>query len=327
MSGPAAPGEPEARPPRVSVVVPALDAAATIGRTLEALSRQQLAERYEVIVVDDGSGDSTAAIAEAARGPVRVLRQERSGPAAARNRGAAAARGEVVAFTDADCFPEPGWLRAGVEAIDAGADLVQGAVSPEPGFPMGPFDRSLWIDRENGLYETANLLVTRELFERIGGFEVWLEPDLGKPLAEDVWFGWRARRAGARTAFCPDARVHHAVFRRGAAGYVSERRRLRHFPAIAAKVPELRDELFYARLFLNRRSAALDLALAGAAAAGLARSPLPLAAALPYARLVGRHALAWRRRAGVVAAAELAADLVSFASLVRGSVTSRSPLL
>lgn len=60
------------------------------------------------------------------------------------------------------------------------------------------------------MYETANLLVTRELFDRIEGFEDWLPARLGKPLAEDVWFGWRARRAGARTAFCSEAIVHHA---------------------------------------------------------------------------------------------------------------------
>src|SRR5919198_5805523 len=106
-----------------SVIVPARNAAATIGRTLEALAAQDFPQEYEVIVVDDGSTDDTVAVAEAAPGPVTVRRQEQRGPGEARNLGAQHARGEVLAFTDADCFPERGWLRAGVAAL-ADADLV-----------------------------------------------------------------------------------------------------------------------------------------------------------------------------------------------------------
>src|SRR4051794_12374586 len=211
-----------------SVVVPARDAEATLPRTLEALARQDLDRPYEVIVVDDGSSDRTAEVARAAPGPVRVLTQAAEGPAQARNRGVAATSGNALAFCDADVFPTPGWLRAGLKALES-AELVQGQVLPDPDAPLGPFDRTLWVTHESGLWETANLFATRELFDRIGGFEEWIRPEIGKAMFEDAWFGWRAKRAGAPSTFCADALAHHAVFPRDWSEYVAERRRLRYF--------------------------------------------------------------------------------------------------
>jgi glycosyltransferase involved in cell wall biosynthesis len=313
--------------PLVSVIVPARDAAATIGRTLAALSAQDLDGPFEVVVIDDGSTDETVRIARAAAGGrVRVLQEPRRGAADARNRGAATARAPVLAFTDADCFPSADWLRAGLAALES-ADLVQGRVKPPPGEPLGPFDRTVWVDAERGFYETANLFVTRSLFERVGGLEDWLETGGEKLLAEDVWFGWRCVRAGARTGFAPDALVHHAIFPRGPLGYVDERRRFRYFPAIARKVPEFRRRTLFARVFLTRRSAGFDAAVAGCIAARAARSPLPLAAAAPYAAMVARSALPWRRRAPLVAAVAVAADAVGLVSLLAGSARWRSVVL
>jgi glycosyltransferase involved in cell wall biosynthesis len=311
---------------RASVIVPNRDAGRTLPRTLGALAGQRFDEEYEVVVVDDGSADGSAEEAERFGPPVRVIRRPRLGPGPARNAGAAEAHGELLAFTDADCEPEAGWLAAGTEAL-AAADLVQGAVEPLPDVPRGPFDRTLWIDHETGLYETANLFMRRDLFERLGGFEVWLEPEIGKALAEDVWLGWRARRAGARTAFCEGARVRHAVFPRDALGFVAERRRLRYFADIVAQVPELRRERFFCHYFLSRRTAAFDLALAATLAAALTRSPLPLAGTLPYLRLLARRALPWGRRAPAVLAAEAAADAVGLASLLEGDFRRRTLLL
>lgn len=309
-----------------TVIVPARNAASTIGRTIAALAAQDLDRPYEVIVVDDGSDDDTAAIAERAGDLVRVLRGPRRGQAEARNAGAAAAGAEALAFTDADCFPRPDWLRAGLEAL-ADAELVQGPVLADPAAERGPFDRTVEVGAEHGLYETANLFVRRELFERLGGFEDWL-PARGKQLAEDLWFGWRARRAGASTVFCERALVEHAVFPRGPSAYVAERARLVHFPAIAAKMPELREAFFHRRWWMSERSAAFDAALAGLALAAVARSPLPLAAAYPYARRLREHALRWPTRPALeLAATDLAADAVGAAALAIGSIRARSVLL
>ncbi|MDT8304698.1 MAG: sugar transferase [Anaerolineae bacterium] len=93
----------------LSVVVPAHNAASTIGACIRALEQQTLERScYEVIVVDDGSTDDTARIAEA--GGAQVLQQQHKKAAAARNTGARHARGEIICFTDADCEPVPDWL-------------------------------------------------------------------------------------------------------------------------------------------------------------------------------------------------------------------------
>jgi glycosyltransferase involved in cell wall biosynthesis len=311
-----------------SVIVPARDAETTLPRTLEALATQDLGDgRHEVIVVDDGSSDRTVELARAAPGPVRVLLQSAQGPAQARNLGVAESTGRTLVFCDADVFPTPGWLRAGLSALE-GADLVQGRVLPDPSIELGPFDRTLWVTSSVGLWETANLFVRRETFERVGGFEEWIRPEIGKAMFEDVWFGWRALRSGARASFCAEALAHHAIFERDWRGYVDERRRLRYFPAAAAKMPELRERLFFRRLFLSRRSAALDAALAGTLTALLRRSPLPLIAALPYARLaLARRGSFGHRKGGALVAADIAADIVGLASLARGSLRYRSLVL
>jgi glycosyltransferase involved in cell wall biosynthesis len=278
-----------------AVVVPARDAAATLPATLDALAEQTAAA--EVIVVDNGSRDATAALAQAHPAVTRVVRRERGeGPGAARNAGVAATTATALAFTDADCAPAPGWLAAGLAALEH-AELVQGRVVPDG--PVGASEHSVWVDRETGLYETANLFVRREWFDRVGGFGPGIEA-AGRPFGEDVLFGWALRRAGARTAFSADALVRHAVL---PADPLAERRRLQHFPALIRAVPELRGALF-ARAFLTRRTAAFDLALLGL----LARRPW---LALPYLALRPRPV----------------ADAVGAAALLYGSVRARTPVL
>lgn len=309
--------------PEIAVVIPARDAAETIARCIRCLGRQELEEPWEAILVDDGSGDGTAedaAEAAAAAGlRLRIERLRGEGPAAARNHGAAQTDAASLAFLDADCYPTPGWLAAGLRAL-ADADLVQGRVAPDPEVVRGPFDRTLHVNGPSPLYESANLFVDRGLFDRLAGFEAWLDPEVGKPVAEDVWFGWRARRAGESIDYAPDALAHHAVFREGALVHVLDRRRLAHFPAIAAKVPELRRELFFARWFLTRRTAAFDLAVAGLL---LRRRAL----GLPYLVLLLREATAWRRLTPKVLPVRLAADAVGFWALARGSLKRRSVVL
>ena len=309
------------------MVVPARDAAATIGTTLRALERQEADCLYEVVVVDNGSRDRTAAIAREAG--VRVIERARGeGPGAARNAGVAATTGAVVAFTDADCEPAPVWLAAGLDAVRAGDDLVQGRVEADPSVRCGPLDRTLWVVRAWGLFETANLFVSRELFERLGGFGAGGE-DAGAsgasaaPFGEDALFGWRAVRAGARTGFSDSAIVRHAVFPRDAGEYLAERGRDGMFAGLVAQAPELRRVLLWNRVFLSARHAAVWGAAAGVVGA-LARRPALAAAALPYAAMVRRDL---RHHGARVAGVLAAGDVVAAASLARGSAAARTLVL
>ncbi|MDQ3720456.1 MAG: hypothetical protein M3350_06730 [Actinomycetota bacterium] len=100
-----------------------------------------------------------------------------------------------------------GWRRPG--CAPSRPPTSSRAACPDPAAELGPFDRTLWITEDIGLWQTASLFVTREVFDRIGGFEDWLDVASDKLMAEDVWFGWRAQRAAARTAFAPPALAHH----------------------------------------------------------------------------------------------------------------------
>ncbi|WP_354702302.1 hypothetical protein DSM112329_02660 [Paraconexibacter sp. AEG42_29] len=313
--------------PAVSVIVPARDAAGTIGALLEALAGQlPVPGDVEVIVADDGSVDGTGDLARAHAVVAQVVRTGGVGPGAARNAAIAVASGDVLAFTDADCVPAPDWLQRALAALGDGADLVQGTVVPAG--PAGPFDRTVRVGQLTGLYETANLVVRAPWVARVGGFQPWLSPRRSKELGEDVWLGWRIARAGGRVAFAADARVAHAVFPGTAGSFVAEHARLRYFPVMAARIPELRGTLCFRRAFLSRRTAAFDLGLLGLVSAVLLRRPVLVLAAGPYARIVWRGARPWGlRRLPVVAAARVGADVVGAAALVAGSVRARRPLL
>src|SRR5689334_6517067 len=112
--------------PFVSVIVPVYNDQQRIVTCVEALLAQDYPrECYEVLVVDNGSTDGTLAALKAL--PITSLVENtKRGSYAARNKALQQAKGEVIAFTDSDCTPVPGWLAAGVAAIEAGADLVGG---------------------------------------------------------------------------------------------------------------------------------------------------------------------------------------------------------
>ncbi len=316
--------------PDLSVIVPARNAAATLGRTLAALAGQRTTRSFEVLVVDDGSDDETVKIARAAG--ARVLQQPGLGPGQARNLGARSVESPFLAFTDADCFPDPDWIEAGCEALEA-ADLVQGRVLPDPTSVRRHYDHTIWVTRETGLYETANLLVRRDLYLDVGGFEDWLEVSIGKRLGEDVHFGWKVRRQGGVTAFAPSALVHHAVFPRRWHEYVLERRRLVYFPDLVREVPELRGSFLWARVFLSPRSAACAAAVAAVPAAGALWRVSPRAArtavlgAVPWSLYLARRLTGNGRYGPKLAAVDAVADLVGFASLVYGSLRRRTPVI
>ncbi len=196
-----------------SVVVPAYNAARTLDACLQALNTQTApTDAYEIIVVDDGSRDNTAEIAQ--RHGVRLVRQENRGPAAARNRGVAEARGDIVLFTDADCQPLPDWIENMLAPFDDPAVAgVQGAYLTRQTFLTARFAQAEFEDRYAIMarFESIDLVATyaagfrRALFLQMGGF------DDSFPVAnnEDTDFSYRLCAAGHRLVFAPEARIFH----------------------------------------------------------------------------------------------------------------------
>jgi glycosyltransferase involved in cell wall biosynthesis len=114
----------------ISVIIPVWNSGALLRRCLEALARQTLGpDCFEIIVVDNGSSDDSAAIANSFPGVV-LLSEPRPGSYAARNRGLARARGDFIAFTDADCVPAPDWLEQALAAArrHPGAGVLAGRI-------------------------------------------------------------------------------------------------------------------------------------------------------------------------------------------------------
>jgi glycosyltransferase involved in cell wall biosynthesis len=195
--------------PAVSVIVPVRNGVEDLGELLEALRRQSVPrELFEVVIGDDGSDDRPERL-ETSDDWVRVRRGWPTNSYAARNRAVRASRGRVLAFCDADCRPEPGWLEAGLEALEH-AELAAGEIR----FALPP-RRTVWtlLDMETfkdharqvaaSNAETANLFATRELYDRIGGFDDSL-PEHG-----DFDFAQRSVAAGAQLVYAPRARVLH----------------------------------------------------------------------------------------------------------------------
>ncbi len=221
---------------RVSVVIPVKDDAARLEVCLEALTRQTLAAgAFEIIVVDNGSTRDDPRGVVAGFPGVRFETENTPGPAAARNRGMAVSRGGVIAFTDADCIPEPGWLEEGLKALAAlpNGGMAGGrifAVLSDPVQPsiLGWFDRIYYFDQESCLNRwhfalTANLFVSRAVVEAVGSFDVRFREAAG----EDVDFGQRVWQAGWPQAFAAAAAVRHPALDEAAAFWRRQERAVR----------------------------------------------------------------------------------------------------
>ena len=312
--------------PSVAVVVATHDRGHLLPRLAAALSAQDLDGPFEVVIVDDGSGDDTGAVLASMRG-ITVRRHDRArGPAAARNTGWRATSAEIVAFTDDDCVPEPGWLRGLVDAVAGGADVAQGRTIPDPdqAHLLGPFSRTLSVEREDGYYQTCNIAYRRSLLECLGGFDERFR----HPTGEDTDLAWRARDAGARTAFVAGAVVRHDVRPSSFLTHLRDTRRWEGVVLCTRLHPGLR-ELFHSRWFWKGSHPSALVAAAGIAVAVGRRRPAVLALTLPYMRhrtSVSPLRGGPRRRAAAIPAA-LVADVAEVAVLAGASVRYRSLLL
>lgn len=206
----------------ISVIVPVFNAAPWLGDCLDALQQQDApAGGFEVIVVDNGSTDGSRAVARG-RPAVRLLSEPRQGAYAARNRGISAARGQLIAFTDADCIPRRDWLSRLQQGLAAAPETLVVMGRDIPTGPssairlLGLYDhfKEIFVlasEDPTVYYGHTNCMMTRrQLFDEVGFFDQ-------RPRGADVIFVQRVlERYGTRAVqYQPAAVVSHMEVRSG----------------------------------------------------------------------------------------------------------------
>ncbi|MCC8190060.1 MAG: glycosyltransferase family 2 protein [Planctomycetes bacterium] len=208
----------------VSIIIPTCNRAAILARSLPAVLAMRGADRCEVLVVDDGSGDDTPQVLAglARRHPnLIVLRQDNAGPGPARNLGLRHAGRDRVLFLDDDIFPDPSLLSAHRERLDAGADVSQGDMvwhediaadsiiryMDEHGMQFRLAGRADGEPLPYHAVYTANLALATADARAAGGFDAAFARQ--RYAFEDTAFAWRLAEAGKRIVFTPRARARH----------------------------------------------------------------------------------------------------------------------
>lgn len=257
--------------PFVSVVVPVYNDEQSLRSCLAALREQTYPrERFEVVVVDNASTDDLRPIVAAFPG-FRLEREDRPGSYAARNQGIASSKGQILAFTDSDCLPDPGWIEAGVRALETrprcgavGGRIEMVARDPQRITPFDLHDlvwgmpQRVYVERY-GLAATANLFVHRSVFDRIGTFDASFKS------CGDCEWSFRCEAAGIRLSYADEARIVHPT-RSSLGEFVRRRRRItggyhqltpilaRSYPDKAFEIPRtLRHSLHRIRRSLSHR--------------------------------------------------------------------------
>jgi glycosyltransferase involved in cell wall biosynthesis len=211
----------EAALPFISVIIPVFNDTSRLSLCLEALAQQTYPRsQFETVVVDNGSNDLDQVKALVASYPGTVLAQEATpGSYAARNRGIALARGDIIAFTDADCIPASNWIEKGVARLKTlqQEGMVVGKVEVFPQDIDQPnlvesyqliagFPQELYLKRFKG-GATANVLTHRQVLAHVGTFNQTLK-SFG-----DLEWGQRVYLAGFKQVYAEDVCVRHPARR------------------------------------------------------------------------------------------------------------------
>lgn len=203
-----------------SIIIPTYDRPSQLAACLQSLTCLDYPrDRFEVIVVDDGSSVSPESVVAAVGNQldVTLIIQPNAGPASARNTGAKDAKGTFLAFTDDDCMVSPGWLKAFADTLSRNADMLVGGLTINA-LPENPFSSAsqLLVNYLYKYYEdnagisrfftSNNIAVPTTIFNGIGGFEVTRL----RATAEDREFCYRWLHHGYRMTYIPEAVVYHA---------------------------------------------------------------------------------------------------------------------
>jgi glycosyltransferase involved in cell wall biosynthesis len=207
------------KPPFVSVIIPVYNDADRLTRCLASLAEQTYPrDRFEVLVVDNGSKDDVNGVVQTFE-DVRMLTELRAGSYAARNRGVREARGEIVAFTDADCVPSSTWIERGVAHLveDPGIGLLGGRIdilAADPENPTGvelfnmmtSFQQRRFIE-EFHFAATACAFTRISVLDRVGPFNEELLS------GGDREWGTRVHASGLRLSYADDVAIGHPARR------------------------------------------------------------------------------------------------------------------
>ncbi len=202
--------------PRVTIIVPAYQAEETIEKCIESLLLQDYAgHKLEIIVVDNNSSDNTAQLVK--KYPVKYLLEERQGACFARNKGLQNATGELIAFTDSDCFAEKDWISRLVVPFlkDEKIGGVGGHLAPYPTDNIVEryityreilTQEIMFREKENSppFFITANVMYRADILREIGGFDNFFSIN-----GEDADLSWRVVEAGYTLILEPEAIVLH----------------------------------------------------------------------------------------------------------------------
>ncbi len=191
----------------IIVVIPTCHRNDALSLCLEALApgRQTLDfNAYEVVVSDDGSRSTAEAMIRERYPWAKWTAGPRKGPAANRNSGVRSNRNQWIVFTDDDCVPDPWWIAAYAAAITPDVELYEGRTTCRAG--LRGFSQDAPINLNGGTFPSCNLMISRRLFEEIGGFDEKFPP---YAIMEDIDFRTRIFAKDRPWKFVPDAVVDH----------------------------------------------------------------------------------------------------------------------
>lgn len=198
----------------ISVIVPAYNAVDTINNCLDTILNQNCSEDYELIVVDDGSIDSTAITVSQYKN-VKLIKQSNAGPAAARNKGVSEAKGDVILFTDSDCEVSSDWVKEMVRPMRKNSEIigVKGIYGTKQKELIARFVQLEYEDKYDKMkkekyidfIDTYSAGFKKDVFLAAGGYD----STFPVACAEDIDLSYRLAAMGHRMVFNPRAIVFH----------------------------------------------------------------------------------------------------------------------